>query len=454
MKRVVLAALVLLLLLASLAPVQAETADGDAFAADRKAARWGVAMTVGLIGNACDHLEDAAMATIRSNFYGFTNIDFLLPDKVIVIDLTDEEIETARAALSAESGDELASALAEYVNRQFDDEYAEAVNAVAHRYGNTTVERGLVVLPYGWHIAVVSFQNRKAQSALVISTKEISQALDAESIGQYTSQLGLGELPVRIYAGADRDELLYGNEWKSGAAYMDSEYHMADQIGKTADRFLRLFPLTMRENTIDDGLRFYILRCFLEDAARGDPMGAARIVAERALPLMRLSDPEVTTRFVRENQRMIDAFRDSRKAPDIPYGDTLQEGDPDMRGTFLYVITLNSPERESESFCDLVLEATLPAANIPDTPEKADYIIRCNVTYSETPDASNSTSAIYCPTTEITLHDARTGAMLQNLGTVTRELRKGIIVATKGNTYYYPFIDQIWEKTRVLFEKD
>ena len=61
-------------------------------------------MTVGLMGNACDHLNDTEMASIRSNFYGFTNIDFLCPDKVIVIDLTDEETETARSALNAESG--------------------------------------------------------------------------------------------------------------------------------------------------------------------------------------------------------------------------------------------------------------------------------------------------------------------------------------------------------------
>ena len=453
MKRLCVAALVLLLLL-PFSAAYAETSQEDVFTSDRKAARWGVAMTVGLMGNACDHLNDAETASIRSNFYGFTNIDFLCPDKVIVIDLTDEETETARSALNAESGDKLAAALAEFVNRQFDAEYAEAVNAAAHWYGNTVVERGLVILPYGWHIAVVSFENRKAQSALVISTEEISQALDAEAIGQYTSQLGLSELPIRVYEGADRDELLYGNEWKSGAAYMDSEYHMAEQIGKTADRFLRLFPLTMRDDTIDDNLRFYILRCFLSDAARDDPMRAARIVAERALPLMRLSDPDATARFVSENQRMIDVFRDSRKAPDIPYGDALSEGESDPRGTFLYVITLNNPEREAKSFCDLVLEATLPAANIPDTPEKADYIIRCNVTYSETPDISSSSSALYCPTTEITLHDAKTGAMLQNLGTVTRELQKGIIVAAKGNTYYYPFIDQIWEKTRVLFENN
>ena len=445
----------LMLVLVTLAPCAeqalAEAPDDALFTEDRNAARWGIAMTAGLMGNACDRLEDPS-ATLRVYAQSLLSAALLTPDKVFVIDMTEDQFEAARSALNAESADVLASALAEYVNRQFDDNYADVVNAVAHRYDYSGAENKLVVLPYGEHVAVISFHGWAAQSAFIISTKDISQALSAEDIEAYTNDLGLDGLAIRAYEGADRDALLYGETWKSGAAYIDSEAYMASAISRTEGRFRRLFPLMLREDTIDDGLRFFTIHNFLKNAMHDDPMRAARLAAGWALPLMRESDPEATAHFISENNKMVDTFREGRRPPEVAYGETLQEAAPDMSGTFLYVITLNNPERGTDSFFDPILEATLPAGCIPDTPEEADYIIHCNATYADTPDAANSSSAVYCPTTEITLHDAKTGVMIQNLGAVTRPMPRGVVIVSKGNTYYYPYLDQIWETTRALFE--
>ena len=101
------------------------------------------------------------------------------------------------------------------------------------------------------------------------------------------------------------------------------------------------------------------------------------------------------------------------------------------------------------------MEAALPAANIPQTPETADYIIRLATEYDRTDlDLTTGKSAngvvLHYPLTHITVHDAGSGAMLKDLGWTVRKL-SGFIMLPRGDTYWDPENDALWRKVKVLF---
>ena len=106
------------------------------------------------------------------------------------------------------------------------------------------------------------------------------------------------------------------------------------------------------------------------------------------------------------------------------------------------------PDQEPVSWYDLVLEAALPTANIPENPEDADYIIRCYTTFDG--GVKNGKAHLHYPVTRITVHDAHTGEMLRDLGQVKRTLH-GVIMLAPGDTWWSPLRTMLWEKIEPLF---
>ena len=440
--------IMLCLLLCGLAclPAGAESGEDETRKLDRTLARWGVAMTARMMGIACDRLDSAEPDPLRVYYKGFSEIDFLRPYKMLVIDLTAEQAAAAREVLGAENQADIAPALAAYLNKDY-PEYARAVEQILPEETPTQDEaRALVLLPYGKHIAAVSFDGYSARSALIISMESSSRGLNAGDIGVYARQIGLKGLNIRMYSEQDLADLLEPGSWQ-GTYYGDAGV-LTGALAKNEGRLRRLFPLTLGVTTLSDQFRFYILRTFLENAMRDDLTGAARLISGTILPMMAGTGLDAADAFVEACKTPIDTFRDSRRPPEITYAEAAM---PDPAGTYVFVIEVHHPEKGIESYYDPVLEAALPAANIPENAEAADYIIRCKVTYGDEPDMSNSSSAVYCPTTDITVHDARTGSLICSLGSVTRPRPAGVVVVSRGNTYYNPFLDQIWEKVRPVF---
>ncbi len=436
------------LLLCSLVflPAGAENTEDETRKLDRALGRMGLAMTARLMGNACDRLDSPKADSLRAYYNSFSGIDFLRPYKMLVVDLTAEQAGAAKRALSADQPVDIAPALAAFLNKDY-PEYAKAVEQVLPDETSASEEAlALVLLPYERHIAAVSFSGRKVRSALIISMESSSRSLNAGEIAFYAEQIGLSGLNVRMYAEQELKDLLELKAWQ--AAYHGDSGTLVNALKHSEGRMRRLFPLTLKEDTLSDSFRFYILRSFLENSMKDNLAGAARLVSGTFLPMMAETDPDAVKSFMDSAKQMIDTARDDRRPPEITYGEPVL---PSPEGTYVFVIELHNPERGTESFYDPVLEAALPAANIPETPDAADYIIRCRVTYSDTPDLSNSSSAVYCPTTDITVHDARTGDLICSLGSVTRPRPSGVVMVSKGNTYYYPYLDQIWEKARTIF---
>lgn len=445
MKRVFSLLLAAMMALALLSPALAESMD-DPFLRDRSLLRWSLAAVAELMGRACDRLESQPADSLGIYYESLSKIDLLRPYKVLVVELTAEQEEAARTALHAQSASGIAPALAEALNPQYSERYAQAMRGVVPE-PLQYVESGsaLVLLPYERHVAAVSFSYQNAEAACVMSVKENSLALDAAAVAGYARDFGLEGLNIRVYAGEEIEILLEPSEWTGD---YDSPKAFADALTQSESRMRRMFAVTLGAQ--GDNLPSSVLGKYLKENMADNLLGAARLVAEHFLPLMQARGGDAMEHFMYANKYMIDTARDSRRAPEIAY---MEEQRPDPAGTYLFVIERYVPDREPERFIDPVLQATLPARNIPASPEAADYIIRCKATYSDTPDASNASSAVYCPTTEIAVYDAHTGAKVCALGSVTRPMARGVITVQRGNTYYYPFLDQIWEKTSALFEE-
>ena len=52
--------------------------------------------------------------------------------------------------------------------------------------------------------------------------------------------------------------------------------------------------------------------------------------------------------------------------------------------------------------------------------------------------------------THITVHDARTGELLQDLDSVKRTL-SGVVMLPKGDTWWSPLYGKVWAKIQPLF---
>lgn len=444
MKKAVCLLLCLALCLPVFLTAGAETAGDAVRSLDQTLARWSLAMTAQLMGSACDTLYDYSNP-YRAYYNSFSQTDFLNPYKVIVVDLTAEQAAAARQALGAQSTPDIAPALAEYLNLQFSQTYAEAVSLILPETQSAYADASaLVLLPYEKLVAAVCFDAYAARSAFIISMESSSRGLNEGDIAAYAGEIGVSGLTVRVYEDGDMADLLSLKAWQG--TYYDETGVLTSALAKSEGRMRQLFPLTVK--ALGSQFVNYILSSYLKNFMNTDLTGAARLVSGIFLPLLAESDPEAAAAFMQENKSMIDTGRDERRPPEIAYEEEVK---PDPNATYIFVIELHNPERGTESFFDPVLEAALPVKNIPDTPETADYIIRCKVTYSDTPDLSNSNSAVYCPTTEITVHDARTGALVCNLGSVVRPRPAGVVMVSKGNTYYYPYLDQIWEKAQTIF---
>ena len=90
---------------------------------DMSFAHWGMAMTARMIANAVDHRAEIGPARYK----GWCSVPLMRPDKVFVLQLTSEQFSAARETLGdAAKTRGVASALAEFINRQFVGSYADA----------------------------------------------------------------------------------------------------------------------------------------------------------------------------------------------------------------------------------------------------------------------------------------------------------------------------------------
>ena len=414
---------------------------------DKNSARYGLALAGAILANAADALEAPEGGQPAGHCESFLKMDFLHPDKVVVVGLDEEQAAKAAAALGAREYADIAPALAAYLNRDY-PEYAAAADRTQAKFTEMEPQpAALVLLPCGAHIAAVSFWGKQAAASLIISTGSVSEALSAKDIRSYAQQLGLSGLRIRVYEGEKRDALLETGRMDK------SLFQLQWSAGATLNRLRRLFP-HLTANGVTTDLPLGAIRYFLQHQETAD-LSAVRVIAEELLPQVRAGqDDPPAHRFLKLN------WNSSTKelpAPEVTLDDGAPETQtgPDPHGTYLFVCSMKKPGKDLETWTDLIMEAALPAESIPETPEAADYIIRLATEYDRTDlDLSTGKSAngvvLHYPLTHITVHDAGSGAMLKDLGWTVRKL-SGFIMLPRGDHYWDPENDALWRKVKVLF---
>ena len=451
MKKATAGLLAILILFACL-PALADAEDPELTARNRARIRWGIAMAAEMAGCAMDHLDEAGNERQRALLERFSGVDFLSPDKAIVLEFSKSEMNSASFALQLSgvtAWSDSATALAEAINAPYGEDYAQA-SRLARAEGNTTQENSryfdLIILPYGEDIAIISltaYGNVKSRGAFVTSMPEISGSLGREDIDRYLASYGLQAPSVSVYEKAVLDELMTREPWSSSA----SAGRMADTVLASDRRQAVLLPTLLRSDSayLNAEFKSGILSAALEQT-KTSGLALARQTAETWLPLLSEGQEDPVGVFLAIGD---EADKGELPAPKIAYGTENQDADLKADGTYLVVFETVIPEKEPSSWTDMKLEAVLPAAQIPAGPEDADYIILCHTEYKG--GAGSGGTTLHYPETRVTVHDAQTGAMLRDLGSVRRTLDGGAVLLPRGDYWWAPLRTMLWEKIRPLF---
>ena len=433
-------ALAVLLLLSVFPYASAEEADEQTRKKDRSRIQYAISVTAAMVGSALDQLDSAEDVALRGQLQAFSEVRYLHPDKAVVVELTTFQMNNAIRALKKNDWLDIVPTLAEHFNSQFSETYAQAAQLVQSEGRSSDERKGacsLVLLPYGGHIAAVAMSPSseiRRRGTFIVSTEEISQSLDEAEIRKYCGQFGAEDAAVRVYeeAALKQDDWIVKSSWPISP--------MSAAIGASGTRLRAMLPALVRDelsymnNT--DKYRVVI------DLLRPDNV---RFIAETCLPVLNKDAEDPAVYLLKQSD---EAYKRSEPAPEPEYGGELREAELKPDGTYLAVIVRAVPDQEPVSWYDVVLEAALPPANIPENPEDADYIIRCYTTFDG--GVKNGKAHLHYPVTRITVHDAHTGEMLWDLGQVKRTLH-GVIMLAPGDTWWSPLRTMLWEKIGPLF---
>ena len=418
---------------------------------DRNFARWGMTLAAMTAGRAVDLLE--ADADDPSGLLAeFANIDFFAPDKIIFAFLDSDEAAQARKALNVAENTDIAPAFAKYVNEQFSVAYAEAAADVipdplklSEKYAMTTI----VVLPYGKHIAVIC----EGQIALIISTPEVSRALDSDSIQSAADELGVEGVGVRVYESEDISQLDIGASW-SGSGY---NTQLEKCITASQERFEKLFPHMIGSPYSNPDMVKDVLYSYLRKA---ESPGELQATCRELIPqMMETYEAENVLELMQSNCDNMRPFDYEAAAPvDFSLDEDGEEVSFAPENTFLFVVRRQYPNFENTEIyddpittLDMISEAFLPISAIPDSVESADYIILCDIVWGPEHYTMNDTTLFY-PNMRITIHENESGKQVRDLGSHLRKLKGTVVVQNKVN-YYSTLRSQVFEMLQPVLEE-
>ncbi len=421
---------------------------------DARRIEWAIAMTADMAGNALDCEKDDAGGPEHDFLSAFAQVPYLDPDRAVVLEFTKEQAKTVTAALGIEGfyWENAAPALAEMINFQYSPEFARAAG-MARAEGSSSLEYSryftLILLPYGSQLSAVSltaYGSVNSGAAFIMSTKEINRNLGEKEIAAYISDLGV-EMPlVRVYTKQELDDQIAEEGWGTGS---DSFRQMADALLSSEERRAILLPAWIKSESpyLNSQMKYALTVSMLRKLETAD-QAALQEVAENWLPMLAENREETLTGILEEARA---ALNTRIAPPEMIYGDELHEAELKEDGTYLAVFEQSVPGEETVSWYDVILEAALPAERIPGNIADADYIIRFAIEYEG--GVSNGDAHLHYPLTRITVHDARTGEMLRDLGANKRRL-SGTIMISKGDTWWTPLYEDLWKYISVLFEKE
>lgn len=432
--------------------------DTSHYSDDRHLAYFGIASIAETAANAIDMIE-AEENNPEHYYQGFARVPFTNPDKMVIVHLDPVQSRLAREGLHVESNQEIAPELAEYINVQFSEEYARQAAKITPEpfKGEEIGETDLVILPYGGDIAVCC----EGQSALIISTKDISSSLSESDITAYTEQLGIEDPEIRVYEKEDLEKLDLANNW-GGSGYEPS---LCNAIIENQARFERMFPELIGSPNVNNSECVSVLYNYLRQNPSFEQVHTA---SERYLPAIAAAQGYESTFECLDGS--CDSISDNdfefAKPVDFDFGEPCGESRKfEKDDTFLFVVRRGYADEEIEGVpaehedaeemavpvLDLISEVFLPVTAISESMEETDYIILCDITWGPDHYKSNGHTLIY-PNTHVSVYDAKTGEKVRDLGTSTREL-EGMTMVSSDIVYYVPLRSLIFEQLQPIFQE-
>ena len=436
--------------------VMADETDTAVRDKDYQRIHWGMAMAAQMVGNSLDQADEARTSLAASYLDSFSGIDYLNPEKAVIVELGKEQSAVAEDALEMTEGwHDFAPSLAKYINLQFSSEYTEAAELAQSEDVSNSIEPtssfSLIVLPYGQDIAVMSitaYGSVNGRGAFIISTDEISAGLNEESIAPYLEQLGVEEAKVRVYEKEQLDELMAKESWY----YEQTAQKLVLAVTGSEKRIEAMLPKLMTSDSayVSEEIKYHTIISLLDGMDHMDQAFLLDMVQNYLAPLGEgKEDPAYALLNLEDS-----AYGGKVPAPEITLGNDLKEAELDPDGTYLFVLSHEVPDEDPKAWYDTILEAVLPLGKIPENGEDADYIIHCHTVYNEEGKGNagiiNGDAHLHYPFTYITVHDARTGEKVKDLGWIKRELT-GTIMISDGDTYWPPLRTELWEVIKQLF---
>ena len=471
---------------------------------DTALAHWGAVMTANMQASAFTLAADEEDATRKWELLDMASVYTLNPIRILRVVLTEEQAEVLKTAYGINSMNDAALTLGDQLNADY-ELYAEAAHEISYsktafdyelmqEYERKPIGPFLMFFTYckefgnraSSHIVMFSGDDDGIGACFVISSKDSAYALDESFIASYAEALGITELETRLYSGTEPSWIMGWNQedpiseevytdWGSRSCFASDDYIHA--LANSQE----LMELTFEAMSEGIGSPNFCANVLSEFMYYPKDLDAARYVSGDLLEKVRWEEEfgySIVYNYIyRYGSVYLDLFTEGEQ-PEIIGSDSWdiegdfydddseaeeEEDDAILKpasvdwnyGRFpqdakvLIIFHRYVEDQFDEMGIDWLLQAAVPFAHMPETLDGLDYIIYCDVSYDGNSYKQGNLELVY-PYTHITVHNAKTGNLVKDLGTVIRTL-SGYTTVTSTITYWDPLRIHIWNEIKDLF---
>lgn len=469
-----------------------ETAEEDAEAAEEEKTaqqileedisleHWCAAMTMKMQANAYRLAAEEEENSLRQRYLlDMASVYTFDPLRFLVIDLTEEQAAVLTESFSVKSIADAAPALGDFLNLDYED-YAAAAhditvtktlydNELTDECGRTVRGAYVAFLTYsrdmgdhtGSHIVVFTGDDEGIGASYVISSKASAEEMDESFIAEYADMLGLSDYDVRLYVGTEPTWMMGWSDEdpmdpQIDPAWDQPSYSSSGDVIDVLEISPEMLKLVYEQKEQGIGSWFFCAKGASEYMYGMTGFSSCAFVSGELLEKLRWEDygTDFLTKYLGNYYAVSIDYYDEDEQPAIigsgnwdTVGEEISAIPEDAK--VLIVFRRYAEDEFDKSGIDWILQSAVPARNMPASPEEADYIIYCDVTYDGDKYTQGNLELIY-PYNHITVHDAETGEIVKDLGTTVRRL-SGFTTVSSNITYWAPLRWATWEKLQVLF---
>ena len=451
---------------------------------DVAVAHWGAVMTAMMQKKAFQLAAEEELTSIRQwELLDMAQIYTFDPVRYLVMNITDEQADMLKNSMDSETMGEVAAKLGEMLNRDYEYYSDAARDVVAFRelydyeltdeddFGRVPIGAYVGFFTYNRdlgdrtisHIVVFTGDDETIGSSFVISSEQSALTMDESFVMEYANLLGIRDVEIRVYSGTDPgwimgwsdkdpiDENVYIT-W--GGSYSSAGSRYIEIIEDSPE----MLELTFEQKEQGKGFMKFCAEGAAEYIYYMDDKGLdeARYISGELLEGLRWKErgEDFITEYLGKIYSVsIDAFEEGEQ-PEIigsegwdTVGEEIDQFPEDAKVLIVF-------RRYAEDVIDVMgidwtLQSAVPIRNMPESLDEVDYIIYCDVTYDGDKYTQGNLELIY-PYNHITVHDAKTGEIVKNLGEVVRRLN-GFATVTSTITYWVPVRVPAWNKFAYLF---